>query len=69
MSEPSITNPFNEMRLAVSRARSLDQAVRSCADDMAALLAGNLDKVSSWNLKKLKRELRNFNMHTGSWKE
>lgn len=60
-------NPFDEMKRAVQQARETKLAVEQQANSMAALLAGNLRGVDSWYLKKLKQELRGYNMHTGRW--
>ena len=60
-------NPFDEMRRAVQQAREVKRAVELQADSMAGLLAGNLRSVSTYNLGKLKQELRDYNMHTGHW--
>ena len=62
---------FDEMHQAVKDA----EATRARADlhvrKMADLCAGRLRKgnVSAYVLKKLKRELRDFNIHTGYWKD
>lgn len=62
-------NPFDEMRSAVSRAKEVFRAATQCSNDMALLLRGNLRQCHSWHLQALKRELRDFNIHTGRWKE
>lgn len=63
-------NKFDEMRQAISEARITFEAADSIAEDMANLLRGRLRMVSSGStLCHLKRELRNFNMHTREWKE
>lgn len=63
-----MTNHFDNMRAAMTEARQVQAAADSQADAMAHILRGRLRKVSSWHLKALKRELRDFNMHTGEWK-
>ena len=65
----SIENPFDEMLRAVQVARQVNRAVDIQANAMADLLKGRLRHVSDWNLKQLKRELRDFNIHTGRWKD
>lgn len=60
---------FDEMRQAVAEARSTMAAADTVADGMADLLCGRLRHVSPYRLEKLKRELRDFNMHTGQWKK
>lgn len=60
---------IDELREAVSDARSKLRSADRVADDLADLLVGRLRKgVSAYKLKQLKRELRDFNIHTGSWK-
>ena len=59
---------FDEMKQAISQARSTFNLADSMASTLADLLVGRLRMVSSWTLVKLKRELRNFNAHTKTWK-
>lgn len=61
-------NRFDEMRAAVNEAESTLRAVDSIAEQLARMLVGRLRKVSSYYLSKLKRELRDYNIHTGKWK-
>lgn len=61
-------NAFDETRIAVDRAKLQMRAADACADDMARILRGRLRHVRPWNLEALKRELREFNMHTKEWK-
>jgi hypothetical protein len=60
-------NPHDLMRAAVQQARSTMTAADNAANSMADLLKGRLKHVSFYHLKELKRELRNFNIHTGRW--
>lgn len=60
---------LDEMRQAVQEARNVLSAADDVADDMARLLRGRLKKVSPYVLAQLKRELKNFNIHTSQWKE
>lgn len=62
-------NPWDAVRGAVQEARSLDRALDQYANTMADVLAGRLRKVDAGYLLRLKRELRDFNAHTGSWKD
>ena len=62
-----MANKFDEMREAMREARSTMYAADNIANDMADMLEGRLRKVSGWKLKKLKRELKKFNMHTQRW--
>lgn len=51
------------MNTAVRISDAADQS----ADIIANLLPGRLRKVRNDTLRKLKRELREFNIHTGEW--
>jgi len=55
-------NPFDEMRRAINNAA--DNAANSIVD----LLDGRLRQVSPYRLAKIKKQLRDFNMHTKEWK-
>jgi hypothetical protein len=60
---------WDDFRQAFNTARNtMDQADR-VANDMADMLDGRLRKVSGYRLAKLKRQLRDFNIHTGNWNE
>jgi hypothetical protein len=61
-------NKWDEVRAAYYEAKNQLDAADSICNDMAEMLCGRLLKVSSYELKKLKRELRDFNIHTGVWK-
>ena len=61
-------NPFDTMRAAVAQARQVQQWADEHAHAMAVILRGRLRHVSSGVLSDLKRELRDFNIHTGEWK-
>lgn len=65
----TIENPFDAMRSAVQQARDLNRAVDSQANTIADLLQGRLRTLTPGRLAALKRELRDFNMHTGVWRE
>lgn len=57
------------MKEALREARTTMNAADEAARTLAELLAGRLRKVNStYYLKQLKRELRDFNIHTGQWK-
>lgn len=51
-------------REAKARINSADVVV----DDIARLLEGRLRRVNASTLRRLKRELRDFDMTTGNWK-
>ena len=66
---------FSEIKSIVNQAESIQRAVDRNASDMAQLLVGRLRQVNKsglWRdhliLKKMKRELKDFNSHTGEWK-
>lgn len=63
-----MNDPFKEIREALYEAERLKRACERSANDMAMLLKGNLRSVSGWNVKDLKKELRDFNMRTMKWK-
>lgn len=68
-----VGNPWDAVRCAVDESKNLDRAVSASCTDMAALLAGNLRRVSkdatgTRTLRALKRELRDFDMTTGTWR-
>jgi len=57
------------MNSAVLDARRTIRAADLAADDMARLLDGRLRHVSPYTLKRMKRQLKNFNIQTGQWKD
>lgn len=61
-------NAHDLMRRALYEVREVNRAADSAAESMAELLHGRLRHVSHHQLARLKRELRDFNMHTGEWK-
>lgn len=58
-----------EIVAALDATRDHQAAVRGNAAEMGALLVGHLRYLGPCTLAKLKRELRDFNIHTGNWKE
>jgi len=59
----------HEVRTAIQQAEQSLRAADNCVNDLAYLLIGRLDKgVSDYTLKKLKKQLENYNMQTGRWK-
>lgn len=62
---------IQEVRQAVANATNQIYRADQCIKDMAELCAGKLRSagVSGYALKKLKRELANYNIHTGRWKD
>lgn len=66
-----MSNQFDEVRAAVQQARDWQRAVDQQTSQMAGLIAGRLRAagVSHSVLCDLKRELADYNMHTGTWKK
>ena len=62
---------FEEMAEAIAEAEMTIRRGDRHVAAMASLVRGRLRSggVSTWVLEELKRELRDFNIHTGSWKE
>jgi hypothetical protein len=54
---------------ALSAARAANYAADNHANIMAELLAGRLRHVDAYKLATLKRELRDFDLRTKSWKK
>ena len=60
---------FDESEQAINEANQTLRMADRMADKLAHLLINRLRKVSSsWVLQELKRELKDFNAHTGYWK-
>ena len=65
-----MSNPFDDVRVAVQDARAKLRAADSVAYSMAELLRGRLRQVDSkYLLRALKSELRQYNANTGKWDE
>ena len=58
-----------EIRREINRAKSTIRNADDVASDIASILPGRLRHVSLHTLTKLKKELRDFNAHTGTWKD
>jgi len=69
LKENVMSNTFDAIRQALSEARDIQKAADTNASQMAAMITGRLRHVPPWILKDLKRELRDFNLQTGYWKE
>lgn len=63
-----MTNKFDEMRAAMREAEQTLDAAKSVAGQMGSMLAGKLRNCHADDLARMKRELRDFNIHTGRWK-
>lgn len=65
-----MSNAFDEVRTAVEQAQFQLQAADHVATNMAQLLRGRMRKVGSHAaLTALKKELADYNIHTGKWKD
>lgn len=62
-------NAFDTMREALAQARQAQAAADNYANGMANMLRGRLRHVSGGVLADLKKELRDFNIRTGEWKD
>ena len=62
---------WDDVRQGIEDARQTITNGDSHINKMASIIEGRLKscKVSSGTLRKLKRELRDFNMITGKWKD
>ncbi len=62
---------WSEMNHAVNEARAIIDRADLFVAQMARLIAGKLKSgdVSAWTLTELKKELRDFDMRSGDWKE
>ena len=61
---------FHEMHEAIKDARQTINRADQFKNQMAGLFVGQLQasRIGDYTLCRLKRELRNYNMHTGLWK-
>ncbi len=63
-----MNNAYDELTDAIAATKSVQSAVRYHSTAMASLLVGNLRSVTrSDYLKALKKELAQYNIHTGKW--
>ena len=62
-------NDWDQMQAALDDAKAITYQADLRANDMAEILRGRLRKVAPHRLRKLKRELSQFNAATGKWKE
>jgi len=60
---------YDEMISAVQDAEFTINVAKKAARRIAVLLPGNLREVDWQTLAALKKELRNFNIHTCEWKD
>jgi len=64
-----MSNDIWEMKRAINDAEQTLRDADKVARSIAPLLIGRLKNCSCDDLKKLKKELKYFNMHTYTWKE
>lgn len=62
-------NRFDQMRAAVRDVEMTMSAADTVACQLAPLLAGRLRNCHARDVARLKRELRDFNIHTGTWRD
>jgi hypothetical protein len=60
---------FDEMIGAIEDAEITLRSADNVAKRLARVLPGRLRHCDAYTLKRLKRELRDFNITTGEWKE
>lgn len=63
-----MSNPWDELRAALSQARELERATENYAFQMGRMLRGKLHHCSNDDVAALKRELADYNIHTGKWR-
>ena len=64
-----MANIFDEVRKALVQARAANRAADSNSTHMAEMLIGRLRHVEPYYLKKLKKELTQFNSARYEWKQ
>ena len=58
-----------QMKREISEAKQVLRNADDVADSIAEILPGRLRHVSGYTLAKLKKELKDFNAHTGQWRD
>ena len=59
---------YQEMSQAMREAREIMRVADAYADDMCRMLDGRLRHCSTYALKQIKSQLKNFNSKQGVWK-
>jgi hypothetical protein len=59
---------WDEMKKALDEAEQTIKIAELQINRMSRFIIGRMKKIDSWYLCEMKRELRNYNMHTGEWK-
>lgn len=62
-----MSNVFDDMARALRDHAELQRAIVNNGNNMLRLLDGNLRSLSPYRLADIKRQLRDFNIHTGRW--
>ena len=62
-------NTFDMINEELKKTQELERTINAQVRSMAPLLIGRLRNARVDHLEKLKRELRDFNIHTGKWKD
>jgi len=64
-----MANLYDDVRTIIRQHRDLQQALENNAYALGELMQDNLRMLRAGQLRRIKRELRNFDMTTGSWKK
>lgn len=62
-------NPWDDLRDGLNQARELERAAQYYAAQMGRMLRGKLHHCNHSDLEALKRELSNYNLRTGKWRD
>ena len=63
-----MSDAYENLDALILEQRRLKNAVLKNAELMTLLISGDLRNLSAYPLRKLKKELKNYNIHTGRWK-
>lgn len=64
-----MNNAYDEMEMAIQQAEEVKRAAKTHARRMARFLVGNLRDCNHSELVAFKKELKDYNIHTGKWKK
>ena len=62
-----MSNPWQDLENALQETKRFQNAVDNRSNTLADMLQGRLRQVTPHKLKKLKKELSQFNARTGRW--
>jgi hypothetical protein len=62
-------NAWDAVAQAMREAREANRACDQYARQMASLIRGRLRSCDTSDLAAIKKELRDYNIHTGKWKD